>query len=79
MAKDLTVEINFDIKFRIEKTDPTGDTCTKCKEVPYLHAFYIRTFVNGRMIDERGPPIYLCESCKDVVRKEYKGLIDDSD
>lgn len=56
----------FDFETRPEPTDPTGDPCEKCKDIPYLKAWLWLILIDGRVTSR----IYLCESCTDALRND---------
>lgn len=60
-------QIDFIIRVEYHRTEPTGDRCEVCEDVPYLHAWNAVIKVDASK--EWQTEIYLCESCKDVIKR----------
>lgn len=61
--------LNFTLRVEYELTNPTGDPCEACDDVPYLTAWHAVVIVSDR--NETATQVYLCESCKDVIRERF--------
>lgn len=67
----MATHINFDFDIRPEPTEPTGDPCERCEEIPYLFAWWWLLLIDGQEIRRH----YLCGDCTDALRSDG----DDSD
>lgn len=62
----MTERLRFSVDFEVVATDPTGEPCERCREIPYLTAWLWLILID-RIISEQ---VYLCESCTDALRDQ---------